>query len=141
MGAIRHPQQRQTRLRSLWTVLFSAVGKSWHMIPIHCQSSPSTTTNAMLSASSQTLPVITTDDCERDVVCQFIHFGSANNDNLSCSSKDSSVGKPRAVGEDKGWQSTMPVHCCLTAIYAKQDRIINISTNHLRSIRRILGRS
>ena len=94
IGAIRYPQQRQTRLRSLWTFLFSVAGKSWHMIHIHCQSSPSTTTNAMLSASSQTLPVITIDDYERDVFCQFTHFGSANNANLSCSSKDSNVGKP-----------------------------------------------
>ena len=39
------------------------------------------------------------------------------------------------------WQYVMPVHCCMTAIYARQDRLLNSSTRHLRSIRRILGRS
>ena len=74
-----------------------------------------------MAHDTQTLPVITIDDYERDVVCQFTYFGSANNANLSCSSKDSSVGKPRSVGEDKIWQSAMSVHCCMTAIYTRQD--------------------
>ena len=62
-----------------------------------------------MAHDTQTLSVITIDDYECDVACQFTYLGSANNANLSCSSKDSSVGKPRAVGEDKIWQSTMPV--------------------------------
>ncbi len=55
-----------------------------------------------MAHDTQTLPVITIDDYERDD-CQFTYFGTANNANLSCSSKDSSVGKPRTVGEDNRW--------------------------------------
>ena len=84
-----------------------------------------------MAHDTQTLPVITIDNYKRDVVCQFTYFGSANNANLSCSSEDSSVGKPRVVGEDKRWQYAMPVHCSMTAIYARHDRILNSSTNHL----------
>ncbi len=47
-----------------------------------------------MAHDTYTLPVITIDDYERDVVCQFTYFVSANNANLSCSSKDSNVGKP-----------------------------------------------
>ena len=85
----------------------------------------------IMARDTQTQPVITIDGYKRDVVCQFTYFGSENNANLSCSSEDSSVGKLRAVGEDKIWQYAMPVHCCMTAIYARQDRILSSSTNHL----------
>ena len=96
------------------------------------------TTNVM-GHDTEALPVITIDDYELDVVCQFTHLGSTITDNLSldaqidkrivkaastlklsCSSQDSSVGKPRTVGEDQIWQSTMPAlpaHCCMTATY------------------------
>ena len=94
-----------------------------------------------MAHDTHTPPVITIDDYKRDDVCQFTHFASANNANLSCSSKDPSVGKPELSDKDNIWQSAMPVHCCMTAITARQDKILNSSTNHLRSIRRILGRS
>ena len=101
-------------------------------------------------------PVITVDDYEPDVVCQFTHLGSANNATLSpdtgfdkrigkaastlklsCSSHDSSVGKPQAVCEANITMPALPAHCCMAATFyrmhhVRQDRMP-------RSIRRMLG--
>ena len=93
-------------------------------------------TNTM-AQDTEALPVIAIDDYEFDVICQFTYIhrprnqcqpligrtdrqedweGSFN----SCSSHDSSVGKPQAVCEDKIWLSAMPAltaHRCVSARY------------------------
>ena len=92
------------------------------MILMHSQSSPSTATNAMLSASSHTSapPTMPTSHARL---------------------KTRVWANPELSVKIKRGQSAMPVHCCMTSLYARHASILSSSTNHLRRIRRILGTS